>query len=315
MKSSEAALLEAERLIRAAVAEAYYSAQLARENVAIAKADEAFNERQLREAKARRRAGSGSLSDVLNFEIQMNAARGSSIDANRAYITALTGLAELMAFPDAAFPEALPLAELPEETEEDLAKPDRGNRVAYAKGHRPDMVQAEYGVKRAQAGVGRSRAPFYPTVSTYVSKDAVRSKDFDFGEDDFGTTIGVNVSYNLFAGGRDIGAMREAKAIRSESEHELHRVGLMVAGDVHRALAELRAAQERVALERDNASYVERNRDLVEKEYRAGQASLVRLNEAQRDLIRAQGSLALARVSLFLAWHNLETATGESLGR
>jgi outer membrane protein TolC len=51
----------------------------------------------------------------------------------------------------------------------------------------------------------------------------------------------------------------------------------------------------------------------VEKEYAAGQTSLVRLNEAQRNLIQAQGWLALARVSLRQAWQGLKAATGEIL--
>jgi len=58
---------------------------------------------------------------------------------------------------------------------------------------------------------------------------------------------------------------------------------------------------------------VEKNRDLVENEYMAGQVSLVRLNEAQRDLIQQQGRLALARVALRQAWHDLRVATGEIL--
>jgi outer membrane protein TolC len=45
----------------------------------------------------------------------------------------------------------------------------------------------------------------------------------------------------------------------------------------------------------------------------AGQVSLVRLNEAQRDLIQQQGRLALARVALRQAWHDLRVATGEIL--
>jgi outer membrane protein TolC len=58
---------------------------------------------------------------------------------------------------------------------------------------------------------------------------------------------------------------------------------------------------------------VRRTRDLVEKEYSAGQASLVRLNEAQRDLTTAMGRLALARAALRQAWFNLETDTGRIL--
>jgi outer membrane protein TolC len=41
-----------------------------------------------------------------------------------------------------------------------------------------------------------------------------------------------------------------------------------------------------------------------------GQGTLVRLTEAQRDLTTAQSRLALALVSLRMAWENLKTATG-----
>jgi outer membrane protein len=66
-------------------------------------------------------------------------------------------------------------------------------------------------------------------------------------------------------------------------------------------------------LQRSNAELVKQNRDLVEKEYAAGQTSLVRLNEAQRDLINAQSQMAVALVSLKQAWQDLKAATGEIL--
>ncbi len=51
----------------------------------------------------------------------------------------------------------------------------------------------------------------------------------------------------------------------------------------------------------------------MDKEYNAGQASLVRLNEAQRDLNQATSQLALARVGLRQTWKNLNVATGRIL--
>jgi outer membrane protein TolC len=56
---------------------------------------------------------------------------------------------------------------------------------------------------------------------------------------------------------------------------------------------------------------VQKNRDLVEKEYKAGVGSLVRLNEAQRDLTAAQVRLAAAQVALRQAWYDLWSATGQ----
>ncbi len=69
-------------------------------------------------------------------------------------------------------------------------------------------------------------------------------------------------------------------------------------------------AQSQVALQRENVDLVQRTRDLVEKEYNAGQGSLVRLNEAQKDLTTARSNLALALVGLRQAWVELEPRTG-----
>jgi outer membrane protein TolC len=80
VEESEASHREARRLLAAAVAGSFFAAQLARENIAIAEANEAFNQRQLQEARVRRRVGTGSLSDELNFEIRVNEARAIRFD-------------------------------------------------------------------------------------------------------------------------------------------------------------------------------------------------------------------------------------------
>jgi len=313
LHETEALQLEAQRILMSAVAQAYYAAQLARENIAIAEADQGFNERLLKEAKASRREGAASLSDELNFEVRANAARAQLIRTRSTHRGALIALAELLALPDAEFPEGTELAELGEETFEDLEAPSAAPLIDTAFGLRPDLNQSALAVKRARAAVGQSRAPFFPTIVASASKDALRTNDIDFGEDDFSTTVGVSVSYTLFAGGRNVAGYNEAKAARSEAERYREQTELAVASEVRRAIEDLTAAQESVVLQRDNAQLVQRNRDLVEKEYDAGVVSLVRLNEAQRDLVEAQGTLALARVALQQAWHDVRTATGQTI--
>ncbi|MCL4693190.1 MAG: TolC family protein [Candidatus Hydrogenedentes bacterium] len=309
----EAAYQEAQRLLLSAVAQTYHSAQLARENIGIAEADQAFNERQLKEAKARRRVGTGSLSDELNFEVRVNAARASLIQAYQDYNIAIIALSELLGFADARFPENYVLAPLNPESLEELNPPEPEALVQLAKSSRPDLAGSELAVKRTAATIGRARAPFYPTVTAQASKDGFRSDNFKFGEKDFGTSVGVNVQYNLYAGGAKSARVTEAKALRTEAEHSLHETELAVASEVRQAVQQLQAAQEQLVLQRANAVFVQRNRDLVEKEYAGGVGSLVRLNEAQRDLVSAEGNLAAARVQLRQAWHDVYTATGETV--
>lgn len=309
----EAALQEAQRLLLSAVAQTFHSAQLARENIRIAEADQAFNERQLKEANARRRVGTGSLSDVLNFEVRVNAARANLIQSYQDYNVAIIALSELLAFPDARFPDTYVLAPLHSESLEDLNSPESEGLVQLAKSSRPDLAGSEFAVKRTDATVGRTKAPFYPSVTAQASKDGFRSDNFKFGEKDFSTSVGVNVQYNLYAGGAKSARVNEAKASRTEAEHLLYETELAVASEVRQAVQQLQAAQEQLVLQRANAVFVQRNRDLVEKEYAGGVGSLVRLNEAQRDLVSAEGTLATARVQLRQAWHNVYTATGETI--
>lgn len=310
---SRAGRQEVQRLILSSAAGAFFLAQLARENIAIAGADERFNLRQLKDATARRRVGTGSLSDELNFKVRVNAARANRIRAEQSYRTALFSLAALMGVPDAAFPPDLDLAPLAPESPAELAVPDTAAQLDHARAHRPDLAQARFALQQADAGVAIARARLFPTLSLAAALDGERSGDGRLEEDDFGNAIALNLSYNLFSGGADRARIREARAGRTEVEKNLENLEIQVGADVMDALTNLQAAQAQLALQQSNEALVEQNRDLVDKEYKAGQGSLVRLNEAQRDLVVARSRLALARVSLRQAWIGLDTATGRIL--
>jgi len=312
-KGSREALMEAARLLLSSVAGGYYAAQLARMNIAIAEADVEFNERLTLEARARRRVGTGSLSDELNFEVQANAARSGLIDARYSYESSLIGLAALLGVPEACLPPNVELAVLPDETPEEMTLPEPGPLFAYAMKHRTDLGQARYGADQARKEVGVARARFFPAVDLAATFNGERADTLAFESDDFGDSLMIRFSYNLFAGGSDAAQYCASKARKRETERTVESLQLTVASEVRTALSLLDTAQQELRLQRSNAKLVHENRDLVEKEYDAGQASLVRLNEAQRDLIRAQSRLALALVSLRKAWFDLKTATAQSL--
>ena len=306
---------DARRLLLAAVADAYFGAQLARESVAIAQADAAYNGRLMEEARIRRQVGTGSLSDVLNFEVAVNAAHAALITSRRQELSALTGLAALLGYGDAHLPDGMALADLGQETAPDLAVPEAGDQVDYAFAHRPDLSQWEQAVEAAEAGIGAARAGYWPTVSLAASVDGDRTHDARMGGDDFETRVGMSLSFNLFAGGYHRARVAEARENRTATARELESRRLNVSAEIVQALDELAAAADQLRLQRRNAVLVARHRDLVEKEYAVGQASLVRLNEAQRNLVQANGHLVQARVSLHQARFALDTATARTLER
>ena len=162
--------------------------------------------------------------------------------------------------------------------------------------------------------IGLARSNYWPSVALTGNVDGNRTDNPEFGFDDFGGSVALVFSYNLFSGGGDRARVREARAIKSEFEKNLDQSRNNISFEVREAVARVRQTQEQLILQASSLKLVERNRELVEKEYNAGQASLVRLNEAQRDLTNTQGRLALARVELRRALKLLEAATGSIIG-
>jgi outer membrane protein TolC len=312
-KSSREALLDLQRLLLAAVAESYYQAQLQKANVAIAEADKSFNQRQATEAKARRRVGTGSLSDVLNFEVQVNTAQTNLLLAQREYEIALYGLAALLGIPGAAMPSGLELEELRDSTDEELMAPYAETLIQYAEKHRPDVLQAGFLIQEADSRVGSAKSEFYPQIDLFASLDGARTDNPRLEQDNFGHSVGFMLTYNIFAGGLNRAQLSEARSRKKEIQNLYRDTLINVRGEVRESVTQVLLAQEQLVLQRASTDLSQQNRDLVEKEYNAGQASLVRLNEAQRDLTTAQSRLVLSLVALRRAWKNLEAATGEIL--
>ena len=304
---------DTKRILLLSVASAYLAAQLALENITITHADEKFFRDRYAEAKVRREVGTGSLSDQLNFEVRVNAAISDRIKAERVYEAARYSLAALLGIEYASLPDHVSLAELHKETPDEMNHPDAVNLIAYAYEHRPDLLQQDVAVKTAQVETKIAKSGFWPTINLSGSVAGDRDEDYYFEGDDFGNTVGIYLTYNLFAGGLDRAKTREARQKEVESIKTYENKQLSVAADIRESIADLRAAQDQLLLLRSNAELLKQNRDLAEKEYNAGQGSLVRLNEAQRDLTTAMNSLALALVSMRQAWYALEAETGRIL--
>lgn len=312
-QSSTAALNDARRLLISAVAFSYFSAQLALKNISIARADEEFNQRQLADAEARQRVGTGALSDVLNFQVRKNQAKTTLINQEYQLEIALYGLAALLGLPDSRLPDHVSLARLSPETDLELSSPPVDELIADAMDRRPDIQQAQWSIKQTEAQVKIAQSDYYPTVVLAGSLDGERVDDPGFEQDDVGNRVQVGLSYNLFAGGFTRAKVREVGHRRVELEKRLEELVLSATSDIRSSVALVVTAQTQLVLQRENVDLVQRTRDLVEKEYNAGQGSLVRLNEAQKDLTTAQSNLALALVGLRQAWVELETRTGNIL--
>lgn len=257
--------------------------------------------------------GTGTLGDELNFEVRFNAAIAERIRAERVYESALSSLAALLGLENASLPEHVALTALATESPEEMQHPDAGEWIDYAYGHRPDILGQDVAVKSSEVGVKQAKSGYYPTINPYWALYGDSDDDVGLDEDNFGSAVGVQLNNNLFAGGLDRTRTREARQKEKETRKTLEQARVDAAKGVRSSIANLRSSQEQLLLLRTNEELIRRKRDLAEKEYNSGVGSLVRLNEAQRDLTAAQNRLALAIAGMRQSWYALEAETGHIL--
>ncbi|MGD9949941.1 MAG: TolC family protein [Desulfobulbus sp.] len=312
-KSNAAAMVNSQRLLVNSVAEAFFNAQLAQTYIDIARADETFYNRQLEDAQNRYNVGAGAWGDILNIKVQVNSAKTSLIRSQREFEAARYGLADLMGLNDATLPAHLRLESLDKESPITTNKEKTETLIQEALAARPDIRQQEMIIKQTDAAQGMAKAPLYPKVQLAGALEGDREGDIGLSDEDFGHTVGINMSWNLYAGGADKARMIESEQAKREAVYTLAGLRNSVVAEIRQYLALLAAAKEQVRLQRETVKLVQENRDLAKNEYEAGEASLVRLNEAQRDLTTTYGRLAQALVSYKLQNQRLLAATGRNL--
>lgn len=312
-RSVDESRLNAQRLLLSSVAEAFFNAQLAQTQVAIAEADSKFYSQQLRDAQNRYDVGAGPWGDVLNIKVQINSAQTNLMLSRREQEAAQYGLAALLGLPDSRLPDTVRLAELDTDIDNDGVNETPDLLIDEALALRPDIRELNMRVKTAEATVGMAKARNYPQVQLLGSVNGTRLDDPGFSDEDFGNVIAMNVSWNLFSGGADQARKFEAEQVIREANATLADLRNQVVSEVRQGFTLLEAAREQVRLQRESVTLVEENRDLARNEYEAGEASLVRLNEAQRDLTTTYSRLAQAVVSFHRASQRLLTATGRTI--
>ncbi|MCG8633074.1 MAG: TolC family protein [Desulfobacterales bacterium] len=318
-KASLAAREDARRILAWSIAQSFLNVQLAAENIRIARSDMDFNREQEKEAIAKERLGTGSYSDVLNYKTRVNSAKASLIEAGQSYKEYSYGLAALMGYREARLPRGMEVQALTASPRwgDPVSEKELASDISAALADRPDLKEDEFAVQEAEAGINREKSGYFPTISLVGGYGGSGIDEFDgLGDSgNMGASVGISLSFEIFSGGATRSAVRKAVSEKRELAQVRKEARITAASEIRSALSKVDSARQALELQRENTSLVETTRDLVQKEYRAGQASLVRMNEAQNDLVAAQGDLADARVSLVLALEELDYYTGRNISQ
>ena len=307
-RAAAMAMADVKRLIVHATDTAYLQALLGREQLRIARADEAFSQEQLAHAEANQESGKATRADVLNFEVRVRAAQANVTASIGLIDTGRTLLAELMGLPAAELGEEVDLPPLVDETEEELTAQDPDAWINRAMLNRPDLAQSRHSLRAAKENVLIAKGQYSPALTVSGSYGYESQGNLGYSRSDQSAALGIELNWQLYTGGFRTSQLRRAEADRREAVANLQRRRLAVASDVRRAIVSLTDAQEQAQLQRQNLTSAKENRRIITGQYQAGKASLVRLNQAQRDLVQTEVDLAAARIRLRQAWSDLYAA-------
>ncbi|MBE6380855.1 MAG: TolC family protein [Lentisphaerae bacterium] len=312
----------ARRQLLLAVAQAYYDILLAKENRRIALEDMSFQLKNLRETEIKHQYGAVPLSDVLNFQIQVNQADSNRLTAEYNYSAALFTLAALMGYPDGTIPETVTFPEIKADSNALLLSVDAYLDMALA--NRPDLKAYREQLKISEYQLYQSYSAYSPTVRAYAEYTINANEDIYNGYnrtpnrqyDNQVFNYGLTAEWVIFNGFQRYNATREAQANLAIAEFGVARTWLAVVNDVRTAYANYDLNNKQANLYSAILKLVVKQRELVQAEYDAGQAEIVRLNEAQRNLVSAEGTHVQAMANMQKARAQLEAAANiNNLGR
>ena len=310
------------RTLMQAVAVAYNEVLLAIENRRIADEDRKFQQILYKDSKYKYEAGAVPLSEVLNFEILMNNADVNMITADYQYDTAIYALAVMMGYPEGTLPSTITF---PTDFKSDFGDlPSVEVYLDAALASRPDLKGYREQLEIARYQLYQQYSSYSPTVNAYVgfnySTTLNRYNRHEFYNDGYGINhsyngspsfyYGLSADWTIFNGFIRYNTMREYQANLAIADYNVAAQWFTVVGDVRAAYAKYVQSVRQARIYEKNRDLSAQQRDLVDEEYRAGNAELTRLNEAQRDFVQAQTNLASSYISIQNAKAQLDAAVG-----
>ena len=302
------------RLLMRSVAYAYNEVLLAIENRRIAEEDRKFQKTSLKDTQYKFDAGAVPLSDVLNFKILMNNADVSMIAADYQYETAVYALAVLMGYPDGTLPAELTYSADIKRSFEKLPSVDIYLDAALA--NRPDLKAYRESLQISKYQLYQTYSSYSPTVTGYIdfgyntNYNRPHQSGDDTHTDNPSFSYGINAEWTIFNGLIRYNKMREYQANVAIADYAVASSWLNVVAEVRAAYANYIKSVKMTKLYEKTRNLSAKQRDLVDDEYRAGNAELTRLNEAQRDLVEAETNLAASYISIQNAKAQLDEVVG-----
>lgn len=261
----------------------------------------AHHEKLVADVRERERLGAGVKADVLRAQARLAGAR-----ARVAQIQESSRIAEVRY--QEYFKTAPGTLNLPDY--EALAVGSREEAITLAMQKNPIMAAAIARTQSVEAERSAAKAARLPEIRANISGS---SYDVFHGAEDYDVRAGVNLNYDLFAGGGRGAAIARARHDAERQRAEEDRVRLEIERDAAIAFERRNSANERLsALE---AALVSNNeaRALVSERFRASRGDLIDVIQAENDWFEAGVGYLSGLADRDMASYELMEFTGDLL--
>ncbi|EKG85584.1 outer membrane protein oprM [Vibrio paracholerae HE-16] len=269
------------------VSEAYFSEQLAYEQLKLAEDTLADWKKSLELTIQLRMANQNSALDVAQAEGQVASAEAIKIANKRALEQARNALRQLVG------------SEIPSDLPESDLLSDQSVNTSLPAGlpsdlllHRPDILQAEQNLIAANEDIGAARAAYFPRISLTTSIGYVSQDVRNLVGSDFETwSIAPQVTLPIFQGGRLDAELELAKVRKSTSIAEYEKAIQVAFKEVADGLVGSETYQLQTIAQKRAVSAAEKRAKLSALRYKAGVERRLELLDSQRQLYLAKQTL------------------------
>ena len=302
--ATEQARRSAELSLVANVANAYLTWRADQELLELTRQTLAADEQSLRLTTRNRDAGKSSALEQAQAQTSVDRSRANLARYKRQVAQDLNSLTLLVG---TQVPEQLPAQPLASDLVQQLPAGLPSDLLL----RRPDILQAEYKLKAANANIGAARAAFFPSVSLTASA-GTSSRDLSglFSAGSGAWTFQPQINLPIFNAGSLRASLDYSKLQKDVAIAEYEKSIQSAFQEVADGLAARSTYQQQLQAQRDLVQATQDYYNLAQHRYQNGVDSSLTFLDAQRSLFSSQQGLITDRLAQLVAEVNLYTALG-----
>jgi outer membrane protein TolC len=304
----------ARRGLKVAVTQAYYALVVAERGYATAQQSMQQAQQSLQASQDLEKGGEVAHSDVITFQIQSNQQHQAFQEATLVMDNARLALA-VMLFAD--FNQNFNVVD---DLDNSPPLPTLDEATKMAAAGNPDIRTAMAALRQSRYGVSQAKAAFLPTLSFDVDYGiqanafALRSVASGFPEagplPNLGFFVTATVTVPVWHWGATISRLHQAEYQKRQAQVELSAAQRQVLKNLYSDYNEARTARSELASLQNSASLAAESLRLNTLRYKAGEATVLDVLNAQNTQAQARDSYAAGLARYRVALANLQTLTG-----